>query len=60
MKGVQSKLKFNNDNMEELDIYPGVELSKMDNNSRDKCWDMSSENYCNAMVNNFDTTLDKK
>ena len=60
MKGVQSKFKIKNDKMEEPDIHLGVELSNMDNDSRYKFWDMSSEKYCNAMVNNFDTTLDKK
>ena len=29
MKGIYYKFKFSNDNMEELDTYLGVELSKM-------------------------------
>ena len=60
MKGIQSKFKFNNDKMKEPDIYLGVELSKMYNNHKYKCWYMSLDKYCTAVVNNFDTTLDKK
>ena len=53
MKWVQSKFKFNNYNREEPDIYLGMELSKMDNDHREKCWYMSSEKYCTTVVNIF-------
>ena len=57
MKGVQSKFKFKNYKTEEPDIYLCVEFSNMDNNHREEFWDMSSDKYCTAMVNNFYTTL---
>ena len=46
--------------MKEPDIYLCFELSNMDNNHRDECWDMSSDKYCTDMVNNLYTTLDNK
>ena len=60
MKGVQSKFKFKNYKTEEPNIYLCVELSKIDNDHKDECWEMSSDKYCTAVVNNFHTTLDKK
>ena len=43
MKGIQSKLKLNNDKMEEPDIYIGAELSNMDDKHKVECWAMSSK-----------------
>ena len=60
MKGIQSKLKLNNDKMEEPDIYIGAELSNMDNKHKDECWAMSSKKYCTDMVKNVEASLEKK
>ena len=46
--------------MEKLDVYLGAELSTMDNEQGRKCWAMSSDKYCAAMVNNVEETLAKK
>ena len=59
-EGLHSKFRINNYKTEEPEIYLCVELSKIDNNHKDEFWDMSSDKYCTAMVNNFHTTLDKK
>ena len=58
-EGLHSKFRINNYKTEEPEIYLCVELSKIDNNHKDEFWDMSSDKYCTAMVNNFHTTSGK-
>ena len=60
MKGIQPKFKFKDDKMDKPDVYLGAELFTMDNKQGDKCWAMSSDKYCAAMVNNVKDTLAKK
>ena len=60
MKGIQSKFKLKDDKMDKPDVYLGAELSAMDNEQGDECWDMSSDKYCAAMVKNVEENLAKK
>ena len=54
MKGIQSKFKFKNDKTEKPDVYLGADLYTMDKDQGDKCWAMSSDKYCAAMVKNVE------
>ena len=45
------------DKIEEADIYIGVELSKMTIVDGQEFWDMSSDNYFSAAVNNVEYFL---
>ena len=60
MKGIQPKFKLKDDKMEKPDVYLGADLSTMDNEQGGKCWAMSSDKYCAAMVKNVEETLSKK
>ena len=60
MKGMQSKSKLKNGNTKEPYIYLGEEFYKMDNGHWDEFWAMSSDNYCDAMVNNVEEELGMK
>ena len=58
MKGMQAKLKFKGEKIEEPDIYLGAELSKMTNVDGQECWDMSSDDYYTAEVTNVEYVLE--
>ena len=60
MRGIQTKFKLKNDKMEKPEVYLGAELSLMDNEQGIKCWAMSSDKYCAAMVKNIKDTLKRK
>ena len=46
--------------MKKPDVYLGADLYTMDKDQGDKCWAMSSDKYCAAMVKNVEETLAKK
>ena len=48
------------DKMEKPDVYICADLSTMDNEKGYKCWAMSSDKYCAAMVKNVEDTLANK
>ena len=60
MKGMRSKPKLKNGNIKEPYIYLGEEFSKMGNGHGDEFWAMSSDNYCDSMVNNVEEELGMK
>ena len=60
LRGIQTKFKLNNDKMEKPEVYLGAELSSMDNEQGIKCWAMSSDKYCAAMVKNIEDSLKRK
>ena len=60
MQCIQRKFKLKDDKFEEPSNYLGAELSIMDNEYGDQCWAMSSDKYCEALVNNVEEVLKKK
>ena len=60
MKSIQTKFKLKDDKTEKPEVYLGADMSKMDNVHGYKCWAMSSDKYCNALVKNVEIILEKK
>ena len=60
MKGIQSKFKLKDDNMEKPGVYLSADLSTMDNEKGDEFWAMLSDKYCADMVKNVEDNLAKK
>ena len=46
--------------MDVPDTYLGADLSEIDNEDGDICWAMSSDKYCQALVQNVENVLSKK
>ena len=60
MKSIQTKFKLKDDKTEEPEVYLGANMSKMDNVHGDSCWAMSLDKYCNALVKNVESILERK
>ena len=60
LKGVQIKFKLKEDKMEPPEVYLGAGMTQMENIDGDLCWAMSSDKYCDAMVQNVEEVLAKK
>ena len=60
MRRIKSQFKLKGDKTDEPDVYLGASLSQMENEFGDRCWAMSSDKYCAALVNNVEETLAKK
>ena len=57
MDGVRRSFKLKNNKSEEHETYLGASLAKMETANGVECWTMSSEKYCNAAVQNVESTL---
>ena len=57
MKRIQSKFSLKGDKMEKPENYLGVYMSEMYNADGNLCWAMSSDKYCQALVENVDSLL---
>ena len=60
MKSIQTKFKLKDDKTEEPEVYLGADMSQMDNVHGDLCWAISSDKYCNSLVKNVESILEKK
>ena len=60
MKVIQAKFELKWGKKEEPDMYLGAEFSKMTNVDGQDCWDISSDNYCTAVVTNVEYVLEKR
>ena len=59
MHDIQLKFKLKGDKIESPDTYLGAQLSQFENEDSVRCWEMSSEKYCEAAVQNVDLSLSK-
>ena len=60
MNGIKETFKLKGDKVEEPTVYLGAEITKMSNETNKECWEMSSNKYCAAAVDNVSECLRKK
>ena len=60
MEAIKTKFKLKGDKTEPPKSYLGASLSKMINEDNEECWAISSDPYCDALVTQIESVLEKK